>query len=87
MTIKDLKKMGDDDPNCRQCLLEIGWTTKTVWLPSKFAVQGKRLIIDDDITGNKEEWIVYEVYNPELPYSYVNERSQDHKRTRKASDI
>jgi hypothetical protein len=87
MTIKDLKKMTDDDNNCKQCKLSVGLTTKVSWLPSKFAIKGKVILIDDAVTGDQDTWTVDEVYGPELPYSYVNERSQDYKRTRRASDI
>ena len=79
--------MGKDDPNCKQCELSVGWKSYTVWLPEKFAVNGKVLIIDNDMTGCKETWTVTEVYSKSLPYSYLNERSQDYKKTREASDI
>lgn len=87
ITVFRVNQISKGDYPCRQCQLSYGWTTKTFWIPSKFAIKGKSLLIDDDMTGIQEEWIVDEVYGPELPYSYVNDRSQDHKRTRKASDI
>ena len=59
---------------------------KTVWIPSIHAKVGKPLIIDDPISGS-ERWVVEEVYSKELPYEYINERSQDYKKTREASDI
>lgn len=82
-----MQTVSTGDYLCRQCQLSYGWTSKTFWIPSKFAIQGKLLLIDDDITGRQEEWTVDEVYGPELPYSYVNDRSQDYKKTREASDI
>lgn len=87
ITVFKINQMNKDDYLCSQCRLSYGWTTKTVWLPTKFAIKGKLLLIDDDMTGNQEEWTVDEVYTPKLPYSYVNDRSQDYKKTREASDI
>lgn len=87
ITIYKVNQISKGDYPCRQCQLSYGWTTKTFWIPSKFAIQGKLLLIDDDMTGRQEEWTVDEVYCPELPYSYINERSQDYKKTREASDI
>ena len=59
---------------------------KTVWIPSKFAVKNKKLYIDDP-NGGREFWVVEEVYGKPVPYEEVNDRSQDYKRTREASDI
>jgi hypothetical protein len=52
------------------------------WLPEK------RAIIDSivDIEDIGDGWIVKEVFN-NLPTAVVLERSQDYKKTRKASDI
>lgn len=54
----------------------------TAYIPSEFAVMGRVLDIDDVATGMR----VVDVYHS-LPYSVVNERSQDYKKTRQASDI
>ena len=75
------------DYRCKQCLLSDGRRTYTAWIPEKFAIEGKIIDIDDDETGSKGRWVVKEVGKASSPYSYVNDRSQDHKRTRKTSDI
>lgn len=54
----------------------------TAYIPSRFAVAGKIIDIDDVAAGMK----VVDVYHS-LPYEVVNERSQDYKKTRQASDI
>lgn len=78
------------DVEYKQCRLKsegpIGLAHKTVWIPSVHAKAGKSLIIDDPVSGS-ERWVVEEVYSKELPYEYINERSQDYKKTRKASDV
>lgn len=71
---------------CQQCRLVNGSMHKTAWIPSAFAVKSKKIEIDDP-NGGRERWIVEEVFGATLPYNEVNERSQDYKRTREASDI
>lgn len=58
-----------------------GTRRSVVWVPEKYAVLGKvvKLIEEDG-------WEIIEVYNTR-PSAEVNERSQDYKKTRKASDI
>ena len=72
--------------NCQQCLLRCGSMHKTAWIPVEFAVENKSIIIDEE-GGGREFWIVEAVYGKPVSYEEVNERSQDYKRTRKASDI
>ena len=71
---------------CQQCELVNGSMRKTAWIPSKFAIEKQKIYIDDP-HGAKEFWIVERVYGAPRPYSEVNERSQDYKHTREASDI
>jgi len=71
---------------CHQCYLRNGSIHKTAWIPSAFAKIDKKIIIDDP-TGGKETWLVEKVYGGPVSYDEVNERSQDFKNTRKASDI
>ena len=57
----------------------------TAYIPSEFAKPGAVVKIwfeNEWIDG----WVVDEMFNS-LPVTYVVERSQDYKRTRKASDI
>ena len=71
---------------CQQCELVNGSMRKISWIPSKFAVNNKKLYIDDP-NGGREFWIVERVFNRIMSYSEVNERSQDYKHTREASEI
>lgn len=78
----------DDDYGMKQCLVrsqEFPQKFDTVWIPEEFAVTGK------DIEIKKEDtWVPFKVvqaYEHQQKYSSVRERSQDYKRTRKASDI
>jgi hypothetical protein len=60
-------------------------TYRTSYIPEKYAVAGKYIAVDE----NPElcyRWFIEETYN-RLPSSEVNDRSQDYKRTRKASDV
>lgn len=57
----------------------------TAWLPEEFAVIGKSIQIKE---GEEwYDWIVSKWYIPPLDNVYVRERSEDYKKTRKASDI
>ena len=58
----------------------------TCWLPSEVAVVNK--FVDVDV-GNDGVFLTFRVQKTwtELPTPVVRERSQDYKRTRKASDI
>lgn len=58
----------------------------TVFIPSKFAKEGKFVKIKKE-TQWDDGWQVQSVYEPEVDESYCIERSQDYQRTRKASDI
>jgi hypothetical protein len=66
----------------RQCLLRKDRLIEVAWIPSKFAVVGKTLVIKD-ISG----WVVKEVYSPELEYDIVNLNSRDWTLMRRVSDI
>lgn len=52
------------------------------WIPSSFAEKGRSLRIDD-VHGN---WYVREVHGTR-PSDWVNEKSRDYTKQRKASDI
>jgi len=60
-------------------------TNYVAWIPSKFAVVGKKIEIKFGETFDVG-WEVSQVYT-ELPTAVVREREQDYKQTRKASDI
>jgi hypothetical protein len=58
----------------------------TAWIPDDVAVVGRTVKLKEDDGTWSEGWRVDERYTT-LPYTVVAERSQDYKRTRKASDI
>lgn len=68
--------------HCRLARPNVGVEVYHCWLPNKYAVVGTCV----DIDGVGDGWTVVAVYN-ELPTAVVVERSQDYKRTRRASDI
>jgi hypothetical protein len=60
---------------------------RTAYIPERYAIAGNKIKIDDDpVTKFGYVWLIEETYN-RLPSSEVNERGQDYKRTRKASDV
>jgi hypothetical protein len=56
------------------------------WIPEKHAVELKTLRIKQEDDSWQDGWIVMNVYT-KIPTAVVEERSQDYKNTRKASDI
>ena len=90
--------MTDKQYNVKQCLLQetvrtdpsvpkFSYTSQTSWIPEKFAVEGKYLELYDFKNDSWKTWRVRKVYDFAVDYEYIRERSQDYKRTRKASDI
>ncbi len=65
--------------------LERGTARQMAWIPEKFAIVGRfvRLI---EAGVSEDGWLVVGV-GTRLLESYVRERSQDYKQTRRASDI
>lgn len=58
----------------------------TTFIPSIFAHKDKTIKVKVD--GKWDDgWKITDVYAAEFDEKYVNERSQDYKRTRKVSDI
>ena len=70
----------------KQCKLQKGNIKTTSWLPEKFAVEGKCLRLKENNKWS-DGWLVISTSDFSLPADYVIDRSQDYKRTRKASDI
>jgi hypothetical protein len=61
---------------------------QTVWLPSAKAIVGNVLRVKNRLTREWEDgWEVVGVSLCSVPTEYVIVWSEDHKRTRKASDI
>jgi len=54
----------------------------TCWIPSKFAVAGKMLRI-----GQEEGWKVTSVGSLRVDSKYIEERKNDYRSQRQASDI
>lgn len=68
-----------------QCLLT---NTKTLysqiaWIQSSIAKKNKVITLKDE----EGYFLVEETYPPQLDWKTLNERGQDYKRTRNASDI
>ena len=69
------------EKNHVQCSLRKESRHTVAWIPERYAIVGKVVkLLDED------GWEVIEAYN-RMASAYVNERSQDHKRHRKATDI
>jgi len=64
-----------------QCKFKKGNCEQTSWIPEKYAKKGKFLKLKDD-----NGWEVIDVSSA-MEEAQVKERSQDHKKTRLASDI
>ena len=65
----------------KQCVLEKGTVYMTTWIPSKFAIVGKKLTVHGD-----ENWIVNSV-GVEQTEEEVNKLEDNHRRQRLASDM
>ena len=65
-----------------QCRLQCDQMFQVSWIPEKFAVLGKRLILD----GDPGEWKVIAKYATK-PSKEIQARSQDYRNQRKVSDI
>lgn len=70
----------------RQCIvqyqMEHSSVNMTTWLPEKYAKRGKYLKLK-----GRDGWMVIEVGSHRYTEEEAVDRAQDHKRTRKASDI
>lgn len=76
-----------NDDMYRQCELK---NTKTggqhvAWIKAKLAVKGNTVSFTDE--PDDDRFAVLDVFPGSLPWEKVNDRGQDYKRTRKASDI
>jgi hypothetical protein len=70
-----------------QCSLTTGILWQTSWIPKEFAVKGRKIDLKEGAEWSRG-WVVVEAYDKvELDHKTLLERSQDYKRTRKASDI
>lgn len=70
----------------KQCKLNRNDTITTAWIPETLAKVGKYVELKED-QGWVNGWRIEEVSNIRLEESVMLERAEDHKRTRKASDI
>ena len=67
-----------------------GYQIDTVWIPEKFAVKGKFLEIKNPNGIFVNGWEVMDGKTEGevgRDFTYLNERSRDHKKTRSASDM
>lgn len=70
-----------------QCRLQKGSAVQTSWIPQEIAQVGRDVKLKEDGEWNVG-WRVLEAYtNTPRSWEEVSERSQDYKRTRKASDV
>lgn len=65
-----------------QCALQRQEQHDVCWIPAKHAVMGKALRIKDE-----EGWRVTSVGTLPLPSKYIEERKNDYRTQRQASDI
>ena len=70
----------------RQCVMEKKPAFRIGWVPEKFAVIGKVLELKGDDGAWDNGWQVIQIGSRKSDKE-ANDRSQDYKRTRKASDI
>lgn len=57
------------------------------WIDASEAIVGNSVTLKLDDGTESPFMRIDEVYDPKMPADAVNERSQDYKRTRRASDI
>jgi hypothetical protein len=72
--------------NYKQCTLQKGKENQVTWIPESFAKKGKYLELKNSQKNWENGWLIVAVGNT-LDEQTLNERSQDYKRTRQASDI
>ncbi len=65
-----------------QCSLVRDAVHDICWLPTKFAVVGKVIRINDE-----SGWLVTGVGDLPLPSAYIEERKNDYRTQRRASDV
>jgi hypothetical protein len=71
-----------------QCRLQKGNVIQTSWLPREFAVAGRYVKLKEEGGLWDDGWQVTDAYLKSIrTQEEVVDRSQDYKRTRKASDI
>lgn len=71
-----------------QCLMERAGINYTAWIPSEFAKIGKIVDLEMETGVWEKGWVVEAAYNNSIrTHTQVVARSQDYKKTRKASDI
>jgi len=69
-----------------QCVLRKGSVTQTAWIPLEFGILYKYVKPKNDKVW-EDGWQVIEVGKVRIDQDTLVDRSQDYKRTRKASDI
>ncbi|MBD3405053.1 MAG: hypothetical protein GF411_02820 [Candidatus Lokiarchaeota archaeon] len=74
------------DMKSKQCVLRLGNTIKTCWIPEKFAVKGKYLKIKNCEDAWIDGWLVESVGAVE-DYAIVCSRANSHKKMKDITDI
>lgn len=71
-----------------QCKLIKNNTVQQAWIDKRYAVKDKYVKIKQADGTWDDGWLVIEAFdNVQVDSKIVNERSQDYKKTRQASDI
>lgn len=70
----------------RQCKLQRGTEGDVAWIPEKFAVQDKYLLIEKK-TGDENGWKVIEVGSNRVDGAYLKEHERNYLTQREASDV
>lgn len=71
-----------------QCKLIKNNAVQQAWIDKRYAVKDKYVKIKQDDGTWDDGWLVLESFdNVQVDSKIVNERSQDYKKTRQASDI
>ena len=71
----------------KQCTLRRGSGYTVSWLPERFAVPQKYLKLKNENGSWEDGWRVSSIGSQRWDAAYLNERSQDFKHQREASDV
>lgn len=71
----------------KQCTLKKGTSGEVAWIPEKFAVLDKYLLIDSKEPGDQNGWQVTAVGTNRVDGAYLKEHERNYLTQREASDI
>lgn len=73
--------------NLEKSTSEVTTSKTTTYIPTEFATLHRYIKLKDSHGNWEDGWKIVSVSSQEFDATYINERSQDFKNTRKASDI